>query len=186
MDINELYEILLSEKPSTGILLNEDRIFAMIPELEECKGFNQNSVWHIYDVYNHILKVVDNVPCNLPLRLAALFHDVGKPKRYTEDERGGHFYGHWEESRQIFYRFAEENRLNVNLELLVSKLILHHDINLGKMTAEGIKHLLEIYSKEELEMLFELKKADLLAQNSEYHYLLDTYENQKQKLMKKY
>ena len=54
------------------------------------------------------------------------------------------------------------------------------------MTDEGIKHLLEIFSKEELEMLFELKKADLLAQNSEYHYLLDTYENQKQKLMKKY
>lgn len=186
MDIEELYKILLSEKPSIGIVENEDRLFDMIPELKDCKGFRQNSVWHIYDVYDHILNVVDNVPCDLSLRLAALFHDVGKPEKYTEDERGGHFYGHWDASRQIFHRFALENKLNVDLELLVSKLILHHDINLEKLTDEGVKHLLEIFSKEELEMLFELKRADLLAQNSEYHYLLDTYEKQKQKLIKKY
>ena len=186
MSIEELYKILLSEKPSIGIIENEDKVFDMIPELKVCKGFQQNSVWHIYDVYEHILNVLDNVPCDLALRLTALFHDIGKPGTYTEDERGGHFYGHWELSRKIFCEFAEKNGVDIDLELLVSKLILHHDINLEKLTDEGIRHLLEIFTKEELEMLFEIKKADLLAQNSEYHYLLDSYEKQKQKLMKKY
>lgn len=186
MDIDELYEILLSETPSSKIIQNEDRIFAMIPELEKCKNFSQNSIWHIYDVYNHILKVIDYVPCNDILRLAALFHDVGKPDTYTEDSRGGHFYGHWDESRKIFYRFSEENRLNLNTQLLVSKLILHHDINIGKLTDDGVKHILEIFSKRELEMLFQLKRADLLAQNPRFHYLLDEYEKQKKRLIKKY
>ena len=93
MDIEKLYNILLSDKPSDNILASEKEIFLLIPELENCKGFNQNNEWHIYDVYEHILHVIDNVPSNLNLRLAALFHDIGKPTSFTKDEEGsGHLW----------------------------------------------------------------------------------------------
>lgn len=45
----------------------------MIPELEKCKNFDQNNPYHIYDVYEHILHVVDGVPQNIYVRLAAFF-----------------------------------------------------------------------------------------------------------------
>ena len=83
----ELFKILLSDKPSDRIKNNEKEIFEFIPELKDCKGFNQNNDWHVYDVYEHILHVVDYVEEDLILRLTALFHDIGKPLSYTEDSK---------------------------------------------------------------------------------------------------
>ena len=68
----------------------------------------QKNIWHVYDVYEHILHVIDGVPNNITLRLAALFHDIGKPFVYKEDENGvGHFYGHWNKSKEIFEKCVE-------------------------------------------------------------------------------
>ena len=109
MKLDFLINILLSDKPSKNIKLNEKQIFEMIPELSACKNFNQNNIWHIYDVYDHILHVVDGVPNSLALRMAALFHDIGKPFVYTEDENGiGHFYDHWNKSNEIFLNFISK------------------------------------------------------------------------------
>ena len=96
MTFEELKEILVSLKPSEEIKKKEQEIFDFIPELEKSKGFNQNNPWHVYDVYEHILHVVDNVDDMFELRLAALFHDIGKPYVYKEDANGiGQFYNHW-------------------------------------------------------------------------------------------
>ena len=186
MTLEELYQILTSDKPSIGIIENEERVFEFVPKLRECKNFSQNSVWHIYDVYQHILHVVDGVDNILPLRLAALFHDVGKPETYFEDERGGHFPNHWVVSRDAFREFAKENNMDLDTQLLVSKLIFYHDISIDKLTDAGVRQLLEVFTKEELKMLFNLKRADLLAQNSAFHNLLDNYDKQESSLIKKY
>ena len=106
MTIEELYIILLRNNPSSILKSREKELFNLVPELEKCKAFEQNSDWHIYDVYEHILHVIDNVSPNLILRLAALFHDIGKPFSYIEDKSGvGHFYGHWEVSQRLFIEF---------------------------------------------------------------------------------
>ncbi len=187
MDIEKLYNILLSDKPSDNILASEKEIFLLIPELENCKGFNQNNEWHIYDVYEHILHVIDNVPSNLNLRLAALFHDIGKPLTYTQDEKGiGHFYGHWEKSKEIFDSFANSHNIDKSLSNLVSNLIYYHDVNISKLSDKELNALYDKFGIEGIKMLYELKKADLLAQNNKYHYLLEDYKNQKEKILSKY
>ncbi len=187
MDIEKLYNILLSDKPSDNILASEKEIFLLIPELENCKGFNQNNEWHIYDVYEHILHVIDNVPSNLNLRLAALFHDIGKPLTYTQDEKGiGHFYGHWEKSKEIFDSFANSHNIDKSLSNLVSNLIYYHDVNISKLSDKELNVLYDKFGIEGIKMLYELKKADLLAQNNKYHYLLEDYKNQKEKILSKY
>ena len=61
MRYEEFLEILLSDDVYNKIKENEKEIFGLIPELEICKDFNQNSEWHIYDVYEHILHVVAGV-----------------------------------------------------------------------------------------------------------------------------
>ena len=113
MTYDELIAVLLSDKPSDWIRNNEDLVFNFIPELRKCKGFDQKNEWHVYDVYEHILHVVDGVFNNDCLRLAALFHDIGKPLSFIEDENGvGHFYGHWDKSNEIFREFAKKNNLS--------------------------------------------------------------------------
>ena len=187
MNFQNLIYTLLSEKPSFYISKNEEQLFKLIPELKACKGFNQNNEWHIYDVYNHTLSVIDNVSPNIYLRLAALFHDIGKPLSYTEDENGvGHFYGHWIKSKEIFDKYADKYNLDDYTKSIVSNLILYHDIRIPKLSENEIDELLNIFEPNEIEMLFELKRADLLSQNSKYHYLLDDYIVQRDNLLKKY
>ena len=187
MNINDLYDILLSNKPSIQIKNNEKELFRLIPELEKCKGFNQNNDWHIYDVYEHILHVVDYVDNDIILRLAALFHDVCKPLVYTEDINGiGHFYGHWTKSQDVFDLFALTHGIDDNICFMVSNLILFHDKNIGKLNDYDLNGLYKLFGYNGIELLFKLKDADLLAQNSKYHYLLNDYEEQKKKILLKY
>lgn len=181
-----LYEILLSDKPSFHIRKNEDYVFSLIPGLDKCKGFNQNNIWHIYDVYEHILHVVDGVPNNLTIRLAALFHDVGKPDMYTLDENGvGHFYNHWVRSREVFEEFAIKYNLDPKIKDSVSKLIFYHDIRLEKVGEEVKDRLANDLDKEEMTQLFQLKRSDLLAQNPQFHNLLSMYDEQEKEMMSK-
>ena len=177
MNVEKLYKILMDDKPSDLIKVNEEYIFSLIPEIKLCKDFNQNNPWHIYDVYEHILHVVDETPKDLPLRLVALFHDVGKPKTYTEDENGiGHFNNHWSVSKDIFLDFCKRNNLNDLPTHRIADLINYHDIKIDD-------ELLMTFDKDFINDLFSIKRADLLGQNPKYHYLLSTYEAQKEKII---
>ena len=184
----DLVDILSSDKPSYIIRCNENAIFSFIPELKRCKGFDQKNEWHVYDVYEHILHVVDGVFNNDCLRLAALFHDIGKPLSFIEDENGvGHFYGHWDKSNEIFREFAKKNNLDDNTISVVTKLIFYHDLNFAKYSDDDLKRITEIFSKEEIEMLYNLKRADILAQNKKFHDMkLKEYDEQENKIMSLY
>lgn len=186
MKIDFLTSILLKDKPSEYFRNNEEKVFEIIPELKMCKGFRQNNIWHIYDVYEHTLHVIDGVPNNIVLRLAALFHDIGKPFVYKEDVNGiGHFYGHWDKSKEIFERFAEKYNIEKNIKTMVSNLILYHDKNIDKISDDELEKLINIFDKNGIIMLYQLKKSDLLAQNEQFHYLLDNYNMQESRVLLK-
>jgi tRNA nucleotidyltransferase (CCA-adding enzyme) len=85
--------LMYSPKPSKGIdLLRQSGLLKIfLPELLDTIGVNQPK-WHDDDVYTHSLKTLDLAEDSI--KLAALFHDIGKPHTLTEDEDGIHFYGH--------------------------------------------------------------------------------------------
>jgi tRNA nucleotidyltransferase (CCA-adding enzyme) len=90
----ELMKLLYkSAKPSVGLrLMQETGILKLfIPELEEGLGIEQPE-FHVEDVFSHTLSTVDKAEDDV--KLAALFHDVGKPRTRSQDEHGTHFYGH--------------------------------------------------------------------------------------------
>ena len=67
----------------------------VIPELAPTVDFDQKNPHHALTLYAHIARVVENVPKDLPLRWAALLHDIGKPATFSLDAEGrGHFLGH--------------------------------------------------------------------------------------------
>lgn len=185
MTYNKLLEILLSDDVYEKIKQNEHEIFKLIPELRTCKGFEQNSKWHIYDVYEHILHVVSGVENNIYLRLSALFHDIGKPLSYTEDgNKVGHFHNHWNESIKIFKKYQENFELSSEEIILITNLIFYHDINIDKITNEELNNMIISLGMSNVGLLFSLKRADLLAQSSEFHNLLSNINNQEQNITK--
>ena len=187
MNKDKLFKILLEDKPSIALKNNEKELFEFIPEMKSCKGFEHHNPWHIYDVYEHILHVVDNTPKDLILRIAALFHDIGKPEVFVLDDEGiGHFHGHWVTSMKVFENFAEKNDIKLEDKILISNLIYYHDRRVVNMDQDVINKFLEVFNKEEIKLLFILKKADVKAQNKEFHYLLDEYDKALEYLLSLY
>ena len=185
MKYSEILKILLSDDVYNILKQKESELFELIPELEVCKGFEQNNNWHIYDVYEHILYVVSGVDSDVCLRLSALFHDIGKPLTYTEDSDGiGHFYNHWNKSVEIFKKYQDKFELSNEEISLIVNLIFYHDINIDKMNVEEIDLMISTIGIENIELLFALKQSDLLAQSPEYHYLLTNINNQEQSIIK--
>ncbi|MCB0328963.1 MAG: HD domain-containing protein [Bdellovibrionales bacterium] len=92
----ELVKILISSFPHDGMaaLQQYGLLQHLIPELLPAIGCEQNE-WHIHDVWEHTLWVLERSHCDKLVRLAALFHDIGKPATVSTDEGGRrHFYGH--------------------------------------------------------------------------------------------
>ncbi|MFA6353960.1 MAG: HD domain-containing protein [Candidatus Paceibacterota bacterium] len=87
---DEFIKIIMSSNPASGIVMLQkfNLLKNIIPELEE--GINcEQSGEHIYDVWNHLLYALShaaNKNWPLEIRLAALFHDIGKPRarRFSE------------------------------------------------------------------------------------------------------
>lgn len=163
MTFQELNHILLNDEPSCDLRKRKEELFELIPELAKTDHFDQKTIWHTKDVFEHTLMVVDGVSRDLRLRIAALFHDVGKPEVMTVDEQGeGHFYGHWEVSEDIFLKYQDQFGLKEEDIYLVRNLIYYHDLSMNSKT---LSTFLREFSREDMNLMFSLKKSDALAHN---------------------
>ncbi len=185
MTYRKLKELLTAEDVYDRLKEQEEALFAFIPELAECRGFDQKNSWHIYDVYEHILHVVAGVEAAELLRLAALFHDIGKPRAFTLDADGvGHFFGHWDCSLEIFEDYVPAFGLSEAEAALVRALIFYHDINVDHLSDEEVAEMTERIGREKLAWLFAIKRADLLAQAPMYHGLLENIARQEERVVR--
>ncbi|MBW9158013.1 HD domain-containing protein [Clostridium tagluense] len=78
VDREELTNILLNNNGDV-ILPYADKILELVPELIVCSRCEHEHRAHRYNVYMHIIHVDAGVDSDLTLKLAALFHDIGKP-----------------------------------------------------------------------------------------------------------
>lgn len=160
---SELSRILLTEKPSVGIelMLYTGALEVIMPELLPMAGFKQFSPYHDKDVFFHTMQVLDNTRPYLPLRLAALLHDSGKPHTFSMGEDGiGHFYGHEEASVRIaegiLTRLKADNKTRETTLLLIQK----HMVSLDMKRPVKIKRLIRDFGPDDVNLLFEFKEAD--------------------------
>ncbi len=151
-----------------SILLKYREVFAVIiPELEPCFDFPQNSKWHIYDVYTHIVKSTAIVDSRDYMRLAMLFHDIGKPFCKTTDNKGqDHFKGHpaisEEKARDILERLHASNLVKNK----VLTLIKYHDLYITPKPS-NIKKWLRTLGEDMTLDYIDFKIADLSSHNFE-------------------
>jgi poly(A) polymerase/tRNA nucleotidyltransferase (CCA-adding enzyme) len=123
---DELLKLLRkANQPSIGLrLMQQTGILELfIPELVAGVGVMQPNV-HKYDVFEHSILSVDYAEDSV--KLAALFHDIGKPVTRTEDEKGVHFYGHDVKGAEITRKVMKRLKFSKAEIERVSRLVRWH------------------------------------------------------------
>lgn len=125
----ELSKLLLSPHPECFRRLYETGITAVIlPEFDAAANCAQNSPYHCYSVGEHTYHVIEHTPADLPLRLAAVLHDLGKVETKTTDESGrDHFYGHPEKSEKMARKILRRLKYDNHTIDRTCRLVLYHD-----------------------------------------------------------
>ncbi len=162
----ELEKILHSPVPSKGLLLMEacGILPLIIPELSACKGITQKDM-HAYDVFEHSLLACDGAPADsLVLRLAALFHDIGKPvvmKQSEETESDITFHRHEEVSAEMAEAILKRLTFPNAIIYAVAHLIRHHMFLYDdSWTDSAVRRFIARVGADHLDEVFSLRIAD--------------------------
>jgi len=157
---DEIGKLFRARKPSIGLeLLRETGVLARLwPELLEGVGVEQNQ-WHAYDVYRHSLATLDASPRgDLVLRLAALLHDVGKPR--TKD--GPHFYRHEIEGAEMTRAMLERFRFSNDVVKATEHLVRQHMYSADpELSDAALRRFIRRIEPTNIERLFALRQADI-------------------------
>ena len=159
---DELTKLLtLAAKPSVGFeLLRESGALAQfMPELLEGWAVEQNQ-FHAFTVYYHSLRTCDEAPPDLVLRLAALLHDVAKPRT----KEGPHFYGHERLGAEMTRALLARLRFGGEVIDRVSHLVaLHMYTTVDEVSDAGIRRFIRRVGQPNLQDLFALRHSDIKA-----------------------
>ena len=152
---------LLMRAEGEDLLRYAPIVTQVIPELKPALGFDQHSRYHAYDLYTHIAYVTAAVPRELPVRWAALLHDVGKPATFSRDEQGqGHFYGHAQEGAALANEILLRLKAPTALREQVVTLVEQHMTPLLPQR-KVLRRRLSRMGQQQLKLLLALQEADM-------------------------
>lgn len=166
----ELLKLLCG--PGAGRILRAypDVLTVIIPEIGPMVGYDQRNHHHHFDLWEHTVQAVENMPAEPDLRLTMLLHDTGKPAVCTVDDRGeAHYRGHQAASAVIAERVTDELRCDRKTRDRVIRLVRYHDIPLR--TDSGAVNLdrsfllrrLNRFGEEDFRALILIHRADRIA-----------------------
>ena len=163
---HELDGLLLGDYVHDALMETVDVLVAVLPEVAACRGFEQHTPYHIYDVWEHIAWVVQYSPATRLSRWAALFHDIGKPGAcFFEGERA-HFFGHPKLSAVLAEPAMKRLLFPPKLMQQVLTLVRMHDVQIPATSRNVRRALMKLDGDVELmRALISLKKADTRAQS---------------------
>ena len=141
-----------------------DVVAEFIPEAAPMFDLDQQNDYHCYDVWQHTLHAVENAEDNEVVKIAAFFHDIGKPGCKTVTDDGwGHFYGHELAGAEITDRVMRRLRFDNRTRETVTELIYYHGI-VFQQTEKHARRMLNKFGPEKLELLTQLELADVKSQ----------------------
>ena len=195
---DEFVKLIMSENPRIGIALLVDTGLAdyVLPEIPKLK-LEIDEHHHHKDVYEHTLKVLEQAISleerlggpNLVIRLAALLHDIGKPKTRELIPGGGVSFHHHE---VVGARMAKERlktlRFSNDVVDDVSSLVfLHlrfHGYGTGEWTDSAVRRYIRD-AEHQLNHLHVLTRADCTTRNQrKAESLAKTYDSLEERILK--
>ena len=186
---DEFEKIMASPKPSVGLKLLEESglLDIFIPEFKICRGCIQSDyrAFHKFDVLDHLFYACDGAPADkLNVRLAALFHDIGKPaakKILHETVLDGEkndgskkeietitFYNHEafgeKITQKLMTRLKFSNDMISNVCHLVKEHMFHYESNWSEA---AVRRFIIRVKPECMEDLYDLRLADMYGMYNE-------------------
>lgn len=164
----ELVKLLVSQHPGHLRQAYDMGVTAVIlPELDRCMETPQNHPHHCYTVGEHILRSLDGVPAVKDMRLAMLFHDIGKPQTLRTDAEGiTHFHGHPAVSAKMAGEILRRLRFDNDTTVTVRRLVEFHDYgNDMDPTPVSARRAINRIGEDIIFKLFIIKRADIWAQS---------------------
>jgi poly(A) polymerase/tRNA nucleotidyltransferase (CCA-adding enzyme) len=184
---DELTKIIMSSTPMAGLALCQELgvLHETIPELEEGIANKQNAS-HIYTVWEHNLRALQHgadrdFPLNV--RLAALFHDIGKPasRRFSEEKKDYTFYGHEVLGGRITAKIMTRLKFPVKLTDNVVSLVRNHMFfsDIDQITLSAVRRIIANVGAENVWDLMKVRACDRIGMGrpKEDPYRLRKYES---------
>ncbi|MDR2501163.1 MAG: HD domain-containing protein [Treponema sp.] len=166
---DELDKIILSATPSRAFRLMEQTglLALLLPDLAACRGIEQKGC-HRFDVLDHSLLACDYTARHKHppvVRLAALFHDIGKPLVRKMDSQGvWTFYNHERESVRLaqayFRRYRYPNALAQGAVHLIGEHMFHYE---AAWKDAAVRRFIIRIGEERLPGIYRLRLADAYA-----------------------
>ncbi|MEA4910917.1 CCA-adding enzyme [bioreactor metagenome] len=165
---DEFIKIIMSSNPMQGLLISQKlgMLKYISSELESAVGIEQNG-HHAFDVFEHSLRSLNHAASrefDLEIKLAALFHDIGKVKtrRFDETKKDYTFYGHEVVSERVTKKILEELKVEKKVIEKTCKLVRYHmffsDPNEVKLSS--VRRLIVNIGKENIWDLINLRLCD--------------------------
>lgn len=170
----ELFKLMACPKPSIGLMLmwQTHLLDLVLPEISKLEGVEDVYGHQHKDNLVHTFKVVDNVAersNKTLLRLAGLFHDIGKPAtKKLMPKIGWTFHQHEHVGKKMVYGISKRLRFSKNDTDYLAKLVRWHMQPIGLMdegiTDSAVRRLV-VNLGEELEDLLILGRSDITSGN---------------------
>lgn len=156
----ELKKLLLGNFSESVLLKYRDVFGELIPELILMFDFSQKNPHHLYDVWTHTVKSVCESEVDIIVRLAVLFHDIGKPKTFFVDENGvGHFYSHAVVGSDMTKAILKRLKFDNETVDTVTELVKYHDAQI-EISEKSVKRWLNKIGENQFKRLLLVKEAD--------------------------
>lgn len=172
----ELVKLLLSDHPEKLRTAYETGVTKIVlPEFDRLFETKQDNPHHCFTVGEHTLYALQ-ASCleglkfkkeeKKLLRLALVFHDMGKPDKETIDEQGiSHFYMHALKSEELAREIMHRLKFDNDTLYKTAKLVKYHDYQ-PKLTMPAVRKTITEIGVELMPVLFAVKRADIAAQSS--------------------
>ncbi len=171
----ELSKLLLGAEPARALRLARDTgvLAELLPEFRPAIGFDQESRYHDLTVDEHTFAVVQaaaDAGFALEVRLAALFHDVGKPRVAWRGNDGRlHYYakpgfaerGHDQVGAELTAGALQRLRYPTALRRRVVRIVRRHMFQIGRGDEWRARRFLRKHGVELAFQLLDHKQADL-------------------------
>jgi tRNA nucleotidyltransferase (CCA-adding enzyme) len=163
---DEWVKTMKARKPSTAFeIMRETGILGVtLPEMLESVGMEQNR-HHAYDVWTHTLACLDACAGDPPLRIAALLHDIGKPRtRARSDKTGDYtFYNHERVGAEMTGPILERLRFSNDDKARITSLVANHLVCYSEEWSDAaVRKWIRRVSRERVEDLYVLNRADIV------------------------
>jgi tRNA nucleotidyltransferase (CCA-adding enzyme) len=165
---DEFLRIINSSQPKKALILSHDLgiLQYITPELEQGVGVDQNQA-HSYDVFEHNIRSLQHAAdkgWDTAVRIAALFHDVGKPKsrRRSEEKDDWTFHGHEVVGARIAKKALENLKFPRETIEKTEKLVRWHMFfsDPDKITLSAVRRIIVNVGRENIDDLVKLRICD--------------------------